>query len=599
MSGRDLINIVHDLRNLESTNYNYLLVAVAPDHPSKAYVIASKPLEPVLPSVFPIESSNRLLTTLAQSAHHSHTPTLPDISPLVLEDTFSETRELGPLLIDTQIPQHIIPYHSDSPPNLPDPAQEDLSPSSSASSTVRQSASPKSYTQPKWSFNAGTPPPEEFLSQAQRDRPPPFQIHIREQLPSPRRAADGHTEYLPLVIDDRNAVTAFLEAKFRQLQQLACKVVAKAWIKVIEPKKQSNHPYNKGDEFKPDWWPSQARHKEPDHLMKPERLILLISMLRCRRVEISQLRSSTVECAVSIPADKMEVLEEIYYVAEMEERAADSKSGTDSADNASAVWTIAPEKPGKSIQAAAAAAVLASSRSLSALASRTPDSQSQSTSTSPKRNSSVVEDDVPIDLSQMQRMHQQPNNPHFYKRTRKSPVMPQTASHMVHDQPMLDNQVDHQFVRYNQMPASTGLTPLEYSSRDQQSLNDFQFSFNQSQLQRRYTTGTVAMIPDTEPHTPVFSTFSVPRRHSQQIDASSNQIYTATMAGLAESQYEMHPSASNMEFVHMSQAPKAYNNPLRIAQPDMVMDDQMPFNPDVQTMAEFAASFGTVQASSI
>jgi hypothetical protein len=76
-------------------------------------------------------------------------------------------------------------------------------------------------------------------------------------------------EYKPLLISNVNDVTFFLETRFRQLQQLCCKIVAKAWIKVIEPKKQTRYPYNRGEESKPDWWPDDVRHKEPDHLMKP------------------------------------------------------------------------------------------------------------------------------------------------------------------------------------------------------------------------------------------------------------------------------------------------------------------------------------------
>ena len=76
-------------------------------------------------------------------------------------------------------------------------------------------------------------------------------------------------EFKPLVIGNAAEVTTFLETRFRQLQQLCCKIVAKQWIKVIEPKKQTRYPYNRGEESKPEWWPVDVRHKEPDHLMKP------------------------------------------------------------------------------------------------------------------------------------------------------------------------------------------------------------------------------------------------------------------------------------------------------------------------------------------
>lgn len=79
----------------------------------------------------------------------------------------------------------------------------------------------------------------------------------------------AENEYEQLLVSDEDAVIKFMEKRFRQMQQLMCKQIAKAWIKVIEPKKQSNHPYNRAEDSKPSWWPSNIRHKEPDHLMKP------------------------------------------------------------------------------------------------------------------------------------------------------------------------------------------------------------------------------------------------------------------------------------------------------------------------------------------
>lgn len=68
----------------------------------------------------------------------------------------------------------------------------------------------------------------------------------------------------------------FYEQRFKNCQQTACKLIAKAWVKVVEPKKQTNHPYTGQDEKAPDWWPKpwgptkeeKVRHKEPDHLYK-------------------------------------------------------------------------------------------------------------------------------------------------------------------------------------------------------------------------------------------------------------------------------------------------------------------------------------------
>ncbi|KAA8901729.1 hypothetical protein FN846DRAFT_781031 [Sphaerosporella brunnea] len=151
----------------------------------------------------------------------------------------------------------------------------------------------------------------------------------RAELPTERRGSSGSDDiaegissedYQPLIIGDRAAVTTFYMTRLRQMQQLMCKVVAKAWIKVVEPKKQSNFPYNRGEESKPAWWPRDVRHKEPDHLMKPERLTLLLTMLRSRKVPIDKLEAATSEVMVQIPKERIPLLNEIYQVARQEER---------------------------------------------------------------------------------------------------------------------------------------------------------------------------------------------------------------------------------------------------------------------------------------
>jgi hypothetical protein len=83
-----------------------------------------------------------------------------------------------------------------------------------------------------------------------------------------------------LTIGEHDAVTDYYTEAFRHLQQSACKIIAKAFVKAIEPKKQTNYPYTKGSEKPPPWWPpmpregekgnpGDVRHKEPDHLLKP------------------------------------------------------------------------------------------------------------------------------------------------------------------------------------------------------------------------------------------------------------------------------------------------------------------------------------------
>lgn len=78
-----------------------------------------------------------------------------------------------------------------------------------------------------------------------------------------------------MVIGDDEEVEKFYYQRFRDMQQAACKVMGKAFVKLVEPKKQTHFPYTKGDEQAPPWWPSRngsnksVRHKEPDHLLKP------------------------------------------------------------------------------------------------------------------------------------------------------------------------------------------------------------------------------------------------------------------------------------------------------------------------------------------
>jgi hypothetical protein len=63
-------------------------------------------------------------------------------------------------------------------------------------------------------------------------------------------------------------VEQYYESRFNTAQQNLCKLVAKSWIKVIEPKKQVKYPYNQGAASRPAWWPSHIQHREPDHINK-------------------------------------------------------------------------------------------------------------------------------------------------------------------------------------------------------------------------------------------------------------------------------------------------------------------------------------------
>jgi hypothetical protein len=70
-------------------------------------------------------------------------------------------------------------------------------------------------------------------------------------------------------LGDQEQIMDYYQSIFKGIQQLALKAILKEWIKEIEPKKQKNFPYKKGHddlEFRPAWWPKEAKYKEPDHI---------------------------------------------------------------------------------------------------------------------------------------------------------------------------------------------------------------------------------------------------------------------------------------------------------------------------------------------
>ena len=79
-----------------------------------------------------------------------------------------------------------------------------------------------------------------------------------------------------IAIGDEKKITEFLINRLKMCQQNACKIAAKAFVKAIEPKKQTNYPYTKAENSAPPWWPplpkddpvNGVRHREPDHLLK-------------------------------------------------------------------------------------------------------------------------------------------------------------------------------------------------------------------------------------------------------------------------------------------------------------------------------------------
>lgn len=84
-----------------------------------------------------------------------------------------------------------------------------------------------------------------------------------------------------LRIGDEEEVTKFYSCRFKDMQQASCKVMGKAFVKLVEPRKQTHYPYTKGADKAPPWWPATSgdlsvRHREPDHLLKPGKFKITI-----------------------------------------------------------------------------------------------------------------------------------------------------------------------------------------------------------------------------------------------------------------------------------------------------------------------------------
>nr|POE65143.1 uncharacterized protein CFP56_34811 [Quercus suber] len=88
-----------------------------------------------------------------------------------------------------------------------------------------------------------------------------------------------------VLISDYDAVTRFFESRLKDMQQLATKKIAKAWIKGICPRKQALFPYQDSSRRRdseepnvPEWWPKPefCSFREPDHIKKEGKSILAI-----------------------------------------------------------------------------------------------------------------------------------------------------------------------------------------------------------------------------------------------------------------------------------------------------------------------------------
>lgn len=178
------------------------------------------------------------------------------------------------------------------------------------------------------------------------------QTRKRPRTRNSHAVAPASTSKVQIALHNRQQLRNFYVQCFGHFQQGGCKVLAKAWVKLVEPRKQSNHPYTGKAKTAPKWWPptngpNAIRHREPDHLKKPERLILCTHILEvlldpdhpCRQeqpprserpaidaITIQKLEDHTWEAMAGFFSldqkneSKRVYLEEIFRVAKLEEK---------------------------------------------------------------------------------------------------------------------------------------------------------------------------------------------------------------------------------------------------------------------------------------
>ncbi|KAL4933134.1 uncharacterized protein BDV17DRAFT_147954 [Aspergillus undulatus] len=131
-------------------------------------------------------------------------------------------------------------------------------------------------------------------------------------------------------IGETQKIREYYSTAFKAVQQQSCRTLCKAFIKAIEDKKQVHFPYNGGptkepEKTKPSWWPANVKHKEPDHLLKDERLRLLIHIICNPKFPAEKLHEIASDCKRQLRPpenmeDRMEILNEIFKVRKLEER---------------------------------------------------------------------------------------------------------------------------------------------------------------------------------------------------------------------------------------------------------------------------------------
>ncbi|KAI0388396.1 hypothetical protein F5Y17DRAFT_474939 [Xylariaceae sp. FL0594] len=145
-----------------------------------------------------------------------------------------------------------------------------------------------------------------------------------------------------IAIGDDKAVYAFYDERLRLCLQSACKTIAKAWVKALEPRKQSKYPYTRGLDSAPEWWPRTYSQDATPGTRSPVQGWLLTHILRLvaeppatqhesvlrANMDLVKLEAVTFEALLVWFSDqntpnnlkKKPILQEIFWVARQERR---------------------------------------------------------------------------------------------------------------------------------------------------------------------------------------------------------------------------------------------------------------------------------------
>ncbi|EDP47809.1 conserved hypothetical protein [Aspergillus fumigatus A1163] len=161
---------------------------------------------------------------------------------------------------------------------------------------------------------------------------------VKFSVPVEETPSCGSVDMVGLEIGDTPKVLDYYERSLKLFRQYNCRQIAKAFIRFIEPRKQVKHPYNGGkppagappgkrgdpEKTKPEWWPADVVHKEPDHLRKDQRLSLLIHIIRKLGrfgITTDQLQEIAHDCKRRLSGpDRLQILDEVFGVRRIEER---------------------------------------------------------------------------------------------------------------------------------------------------------------------------------------------------------------------------------------------------------------------------------------